>query len=159
MSISAGSVLDNEGRLWLKQIYRRLSGRVSVKRPYYAEIHRNIPHTVFKAIQVVIQQCPDMIEPVCYSAKNKKGHVITITTIESVIMLFSLMTGLSREEVKPYFERKLRGLKRNRHLVKLIVEDVKDFAFVYQFSKGSMTIQFHYGEWNKHNYPRHSCQL
>ncbi|KXJ18272.1 Exonuclease 1 [Exaiptasia diaphana] len=36
-TISAASVLNVEGKLWLKSIHRRLGGRVSVKKPYFAE--------------------------------------------------------------------------------------------------------------------------
>ena len=159
-TITAGTILDSKARLWLKQIYRRLSGRVSIRRPYYAEIHRNIPYAIVHAMSLVILQCPDEFkEPVCYSAKNKKGHVISFTNLEAVIWFFSLITSMSKAEVRTFLTRKLRGSVRNKHRVKVLVEDVKDFAFVYQQNKGLMSIQFHYGEWNTHNYPQHPCQL
>jgi hypothetical protein len=111
-------------------------------------------------MSVVIQQCPDEFkEPICYSAKNKKGHVISFTTLDAVILLFSLITSISKVEVGAFLTRKLKGLRRNKHKVKVLVEDIKDFAFVYHQNKGQMTIQFYYGEWNTHKYPQHPCQL
>ena len=37
-TISVASVLSNESRLWLDGIYRRLSGRVSIRKPYQGEV-------------------------------------------------------------------------------------------------------------------------
>jgi len=159
-TITTGSVLDHEVRLWLKFIHRRLAGRVSLRRPYYAEVHRSIPYAVFHSLSLVIKQCLDQFkEPLCYSARNKKGEVITFTSIGSLTSFFSLLTGLTQVEVGKFFARTLKGLKRNKHKVKLIVEETKDFAFVYQKGKGQMTLQFYYGEWNTHNYPQHPCPL
>ncbi|XP_031560725.1 uncharacterized protein LOC116296782 [Actinia tenebrosa] len=159
-TITTGSILDSEARLWLRQIYRRLSGRVSIRRPYYAEIHRNIPYAIVQAMSLVIQQCPDELkEPVCYSSKNKKGHVISFTTRDAVIWFLSVITSMSKIEVRAFLTKKLKGARRNKHRVKVLVEDGKDFAFVYYHNKGLMSIQFHYGEWNTHDYPQHPCQL
>jgi hypothetical protein len=61
--------------------------------------------------------------------------------------------------VKTFFTRILKGASRNKHQVKLIVSSNKDFAFVYKYQLGQLTIQFNYGEWNTFGTPKHPCHL
>lgn len=152
-------MLDTECRLWLTSIHRRFTGRVAIRRPYFAEIHRQIPYAIVTAIAAVIERTPQFRKPIAYSSKNKKGHVLSFTSLEAVVLLFSLLTSIKESDVKLYFVRRLRGMKRNGHLVKLIVDERKDFALYYKHNTGQLSIQFHYGEWNKHDFPQHPCQI
>lgn len=107
----------------------------------------------YNSVQISLKnQCATLL-------KTKKGHVISFTSLHSVILFFSLITSLNEIEVKASFVRKLKSLRRNKHKVKLIVEDCKNFAFVFKQNIGKMSIPLHYGEWNTHDYPQHPCQL
>ncbi|KAK3728366.1 hypothetical protein QZH41_008966, partial [Actinostola sp. cb2023] len=76
ININAGSLLMKESRLWLKMIEKRLAGKVSIRRPYYAEIVRSIPYDIFAALNSVIRNADDesFKEPACYMSKNKKAE-------------------------------------------------------------------------------------
>lgn len=155
--LSAASVLHQEGKLWLNSIQRRLAGRVSVKQPYYAEVHRNIPLDIFSEVTRLLQRSTSkhFQEPDCCIGKNRKGVVVSFTCLDSLLKLFQLLTGMGTGQVRKFFTRVLKGATRYGHKIKLIVSEIKDFAFVYKYSTGQLTIQFHYGEWNTCGAPRH----
>ena len=71
-SISAVSILHKESQLWLKEIYKRMSGRVSIK-PHYGEIHHSIPYVIVKSMTRILNAVDDFREPFCYLAKKQKG--------------------------------------------------------------------------------------
>ncbi|KAK3737350.1 hypothetical protein QZH41_008560 [Actinostola sp. cb2023] len=133
-TVSAASVLHDEGTLWLSLVYKRLAGRVSVRYPYQAELTRNIPFAIFKEITLMLRRStsPEFQEPHCIIGKNKKGEVISFTCLGSLLKLFQLLTGMSSRKVRNYFTRVLNGSSRGGHRVKLIVSDNKDFAFCLQ---------------------------
>lgn len=160
-TISAASVLQQESKLWLNQIYKRFSGRVSVRQPYRAEIRRSIPLALFEEITLLVRRSnlPDFKEPFCFHGKNRKGEVISFTSLSSIQKLFQVLTAMGPRQVKWYFTRVLKCPTRNGHKVKLIVSEEKDFALLYKFSTGQFTIQFSYGEWNTYNHPQHPCQM
>ena len=160
-TVSAASVLHDEGTLWLSLVYKSLAGRVSVRYPYQAELTRNIPFAIFKEITLLLRRStsPEFQEPHCIIGKNKKGEVISFTCLGSLLKLFQLLTGMSSRKVRNYFTRVLNGSSRGGHRVKLIVSHNKDFAFVYKYKTGQLSIQFKYGEWNTFGHPQHPCQM
>lgn len=155
-TLSAGSVLANESRIWLDLIFKRLSGKVSIRKPYYAETTRNIPYDVFVTSRQVLGDF-GATEPQCYIGSNRKGEVISLTSLDLLQKFFSCLSGISVKEVKKYFTRKLTSRSRNNHKVKIIVSEEKDFGFVYKKNSGQLIIQFYYGEWNSHGFPQHRC--
>jgi hypothetical protein len=94
-------------------------------------------------------------EPKCIIGRNRKGVVVSLTCLSSFLRLFKVLTVMGSGSVKTYLSRKLKGSSRYGHKVKLLVSEHKDFALVYRFSTGQLTIQFHYGEWNTFDCPRH----
>ena len=42
-TINVGSMLDQESRMWLRAIYRRLAHKVGIRKPYQGEITRGVP--------------------------------------------------------------------------------------------------------------------
>jgi hypothetical protein len=54
-SISCGSVLQRESALWLKLINRRISACQRIRNPFYAEIKRDLPFDVFKALELAVK--------------------------------------------------------------------------------------------------------
>ena len=81
----AASILHAEGILWLNSIYRRLAGRVSVKQPYYAEVHQNIPVDIFAEVTQLLYIYKHFMEPHCIIDKNSKGVVISFTCFGSLL--------------------------------------------------------------------------
>lgn len=130
-SLTIGSILESEWRQRLKLIQRRLPGRVAILRPYYAEIHRQIPYCIVHAMSQVIQ-LGHFREPLCYSSKNKKAHVISFTSQKSVVLFFGLLPSMRESELGTSLMRRLKGLKRNGHLVKVLVDEQKIFCFCIQ---------------------------
>jgi hypothetical protein len=45
---------------------------------------------------------------------------------------------------------------RTGHQVSGLVDEMKDFAFIYKYSKGELTISYHFGEWNICGAPQHN---
>jgi hypothetical protein len=150
-----------ESRLWLAMVEKRLAGKVSIRKPYFAEITRCIPYDIFAVINSVIRNADDEYfnEPACYISSNKKAEVISFTSLCSLQKLFSMLSGMSTKEVKKFFSRKLSSTSRSGNKVKLIVEETKDFVFFYKKHSGKLALQFHYGEWNSHGFPRHNCAM
>lgn len=160
LTINVGYLLKDEALLWLNKIYRRLAGRRSIRQPFQCEISRDIPLEIFKSLVRAIKfsKSPDFQEPHCFFACNKKGEVVSITCPHVLARLFSWLTGKGITEVKSYFQRTLKG-NRKDHRVRVLVSPNKDFGIVYSYKKGQLIIQYHYGEWNSFGFPQHSCQL
>lgn len=87
-------------------------------------------------------------------AENKKGHVISFSSKKAVVALFSQLTGLNEPEVKGYFKKSLSGRVNGKASV--IVNPVKDFAFLFKIKPSQCYITFHYGVWNKAGFPLHN---
>ena len=90
-TISCGSILQSESRLWLKLINRRIGGRLRIRNPYFAEMKRDLPND------------ENFREPHCDIAGNRKGTVIAFTSEKGVIQLFAMLSGKKEEDVKKYF--------------------------------------------------------
>ena len=141
-TISAASVLNVEGKLWLKSIHRRLGGRVSVKKPYFAEVQRNIPQNIFDEVTLMLRRSlsQHFQEPYCIIGKNRKGVVVSFTNLRSILKFFELLTSIGTGEVRKLFTRSVKSGSRYGHKVKLLVSGNKDFAFVYKYSTGQLSI-------------------
>ena len=76
-SISCGSVLQRESTLWLKLINRRISARQRIRNPFYAEIKRDLPFDVFKALKLGVKTSShaEFKEPNCYVSSNRKSYL------------------------------------------------------------------------------------
>ena len=144
-SINLAVILKSESQLWLKRIYRRLAGKTNMRRPYYSEIQRDMPVEIFLSLCRLLCIFPEFREPYFYNVGNKKAKVISFTH-----------TGKSVEEVAEHFERTLSA-QRKGHITKVIVSPVKDFALIYNFRKGQLTVSYNYGEWNSFGFPQHNC--
>lgn len=94
-------------------------------------------------------------EPNCYMAGNRKGDVVTITSRSVLKCFFSVLSGLSVKDVRPFLKRRLTAGCRFNHQVKILVSPEKDFGLVYKKNTGQLLIQFYYGEWNYHGNPQH----
>lgn len=153
-TLSVRSVLDQESRLWLSAIHRRLAGRVGIRRPYFSQITRCIPYDVFSSLRQVLRDLK-ADEPDCYFARNNKADVISITNLHFVHKLFSCLSGQTIAEVKTFMKRTLNSMTRYNHKVRVITSSSKDFAFVYKQKSGQLILQFYFGEWNYHGNAQH----
>ena len=75
-SISCGSILQTESRLWLRLVNRRTGGRLRIRNPYYAEMKRDLSYD-YRALELSIKNSTleHFKEPHCDIAGNRKGTV------------------------------------------------------------------------------------
>lgn len=152
--ISCSSVLYSESKLWLVMINRRLTGRLKIRNPFNGECKRDIPSPIFKVLQSAIESSSleEFNEPNCYISGNKKATVISFTTLKSVTSLFNIISGYNEVEVNKFFSRSLKTTGK----AEVIVNEVKDFALIYKYSKGQFIISFNFGVWNVNGFPQHT---
>ena len=149
------SIFKKESMLWLKGIYRRLGGKRRVRNPYHGELNRDIPFELFN-ILIRLVNILGFSKPLCFVESNRKATVISFISMELLLKFMSLLADISDIElITRYFKRDLKGKKKG-HKVAVLVEDAKDFAFVYKLNKGQMTLSFNFGEWNAYNFPQHN---
>ena len=153
-TINAGSLMAKEGKLWLDRIYRRLGGPCSIRRPYYAEVVRDIPHEIFSLVVRRFRNTDGFVKPFFSFHKNVRVEVVSLLCVRLAKEFFAVVSGLPDEEVVTYFRRTLSGLKTG-HKVFLIVNDEKQLLLKYNFRSGHLNLCFHYGEWDKLGNPQH----
>ncbi len=154
-SFKASIILEKEAKLWLTAISRRLSAKRSIRNPFYGEIRRDIPSEMFALLVRLVKSTPEYSPPFCYNANNKKGEVISFTSLRLVVDFLVLLSRYSTEEVSMYFKRTLATGSRRGHSVSIITSDVKDFAFIYKHRQAKLIISFYFGEWNSSGFPQH----
>ena len=155
MPINAAKILKRESKLWLAGIRRRIGGRRSIRKPCYGEISRDFPMEIFLVILKIVPGLDGFVEPFCFHRENK-AIVVSFTSMRLVNELFGLLSGVSKDVVMTYFKRNFSGARKG-HTAAVIVNDLKDFAFVYRKRSGKLVIGFNYGEWNVNGFPQHTC--
>lgn len=128
-----------------------------MRKPYWGEITRHIPYEIFQTCKSVLKDL-GVSEPDCYMSSNKRGDVISFTSINVLYTFLSCISTLPIEEIKDYFKRKIQSGQRKNHSVRLLVSDDKDFGVVYKKRSGQLVVQFHYGEWNANKFPQHNVK-
>ena len=157
-NFSSLPILRRENRHWLEAIYRRLGERNRMRNPYNGDIRRDLPYEMFSLVVRVVNNLAvnEFYPPLCFYSRNRKGEVqVSFTTSDAMSKLFALLSGLHIKIVKRYFNRSLE-VRKQEHMVKLLVSETKDIAFVYKFSKQQSTICYNYGEWNTYGFPQRS---
>ena len=66
---------------------------------------------------------------------NRKGFVISLTTLTSILYMFRTLTEKEVREVKGYLSKNIPGKGK----AKLLVSGIKDFALVYKYSKRQLS--------------------
>ena len=147
-TVNCGTIFANESRQWLQKINARLSGRVSIRKPYQGKIVRNFPFEMFHALKTSVQHSRkgEITNNVVYS-DNKKQQVMSFSSKKAVIVLLSVLSGYSEIEVKGFFKKVLTGRKHGKAHV--IVSYGQEFCFTYKIKTGQFCVSFHYGTWNK----------
>lgn len=77
-----------------------------------------------------MSQTTDFQPPDCYVESNSKGEVISFTSTNTLLLLFSLLSGMSTNGVKRFLKRNLTG-KRHGFTTKVLISSIKDFAFFF----------------------------
>ena len=91
-SLNTGAELKDETCTWLDLIYRRLSARRRIKRPWYLEFTRDIPKETFLALKRTFSTTTNHdLEG------NRKGFSISIAYFPSVLYMFPILTGKTIE--------------------------------------------------------------
>jgi hypothetical protein len=106
---------------------------------FYAEVNRDIAYEMFSVFVRIVKSMEGYREPFCFFGDNKKGEVLSFTSLKMLKSVLALLSGFTEQEVTAYFKKKLQG-KKNGSKVAVIVTDKKDFAFVYKLTKGQLTI-------------------
>ena len=83
--------------------------------------------------------------------EDEKCYSLSFTGKKAVVSLFSLLSGLFEGAVASYFKRRVSNGK-----AAIIIHPEKDFAFLYKVKADQLVITFHYGFWNKSDFPLHS---
>ena len=154
-SFKACDIFEKEARLWLTAVCRRLSGKRTIRNPFYGEISRDIPHEMFSLLVKLVKSTPEHCPPFCYYANNKKGEVISFTSLRLVVDYLVFLSRYSTEEVGMYFKKTIATGSRRDHKISVITSDEKDFAFIYKHRQGQLVISFYFGEWNSSGFPQH----
>ena len=103
-----------------------------------------------------MRELDGFVEPFCFYRDNKKATVLSFTSTRLVHDLFGLLSGFAKDALAGYFKRVLSGARKG-HNTAVIVNEVKDFAFIYKKRSGKLVIGFNYGEWNINRFPQHAC--
>ena len=122
--ISPALVFEEESKVWLKAISHRLVGRRSIKYPFCGQISRDIPYELFCILVRLVKEAPDYTEPFCCYGNNKKGEVISVTSMRLVVDLLSQLSRLTAKEVVTYFKRDVRSGSRNGHRTAVICSPI-----------------------------------
>jgi len=98
-SLNTGAELKDETCTWLDLIYRRLSARRRIKRPWYLQFTRDIPKEIFLALKRTFSTTTnhDLRGNVCMEG-NRKGFSISIAYFPSVLYMFRILTGKTIEQ-------------------------------------------------------------
>ena len=77
-TVNRGTIFATESRQWLQKINARLSGRISIRKPYQGEIVRNFPFEMLLALKTSVQHSKkgEITKNVVYS-DNKKQQVMS----------------------------------------------------------------------------------
>ena len=151
-SLNTGAVLKDEACLWLDLIYRRLSSRQRIKRPWFVEFTRDIPKEVYLALKRAFLTTTNReLRSNVYMDGNRKGVSISITYLVSVLYLFRTLTGKTVKQLQGFLHRKIPGKGK----AKVLISRIKEFKLCYKYSKRQMIVSFHFGFWNTHGFPLH----
>ena len=152
LSINLGAMLKDESCTWLALIYRRLSARQRIRRPWFLEFTRDIPKELYLALKRAFSTTTnrDLRRNVDMEGDGK-GFVITIGYLPSVLYMFRILTGKTVEQLKGYLNRKIPGKGK----AKVLVSRFKEFTLSYKYSKRQLVVSCHYGFWNTHGFPLH----
>ena len=97
---------------------------------------------MFTFLGRLVKSTPEYCPPFCYYALNKKGEVISFTSLRLVVDFTVLLSRFSADKVAMYFKRTLAPGSRKGHNVSVITSDEKDFAFIYKHRQGKLVISF-----------------
>lgn len=138
-SVNCGAIFAIESRQWLKKINSRMSGRVSIRKPYQGEIVRNFPFEMFLALRTSVQHSrkSKITDNVVYS-NNKKQQAMSFSSKKAVIVLLSVLSVYSEVNVKGFFKRILTGRKHGK--ARVIVSCGQEFCFTYKIKTGQFCV-------------------
>ena len=91
-SFKACNIFEREARLWLTAVCRRLSGKQTIRNPFYGEINGDIPYDTFSLLVKLVKSTPEYCQSFCYYANNKKGEVISFSSLRVVVDFFAFLS-------------------------------------------------------------------
>lgn len=154
-SVNCVTIFEAESKQWLRKIYSRLGGKVSIRHPYQGEIVRCLPLEIFLALKTSVQHSRrrEITNNVVYS-DNKHQHVMSFSSRKAVIEFLSLLSCWPESDVKSCLKKSLAG--RVHGIARVIVSCAKEFSLTYKIKSGQFCVSFYYGVWNKAGFPLHN---
>ena len=116
---------------YIQKMNARLSGHISIRKPYQGEIVKNVPFEMFLGLNTSVQHSRkvEITNNVVYS-DNKKQPVMSFSSKNAVIVLLSVLSGYSEANVKGFFKKILTGRKHGN--ARVIVNNGQEFCFTYK---------------------------
>ena len=102
-SFKASDMVRKEAMLCFTLVSHRLSGKRTIRNPFYGEISRDIPYEMFSLLVRLVKGTSEYSPPFCYLANNKKGEVVSFSSLRLVVDFLVLLSQYSAEEVSMYF--------------------------------------------------------
>jgi len=134
--------------LWLKSIYRRMTGSPRAQNPWYIELRRGIPKEIF---MVIIDACSK--SPTNFGI-SVESSLLKFTHKKRLIRDLSKLAGVSatlvRDKLKKVFKGRREGCK-----AELVVSNEKPFVLTYDERNLKIVLKCHYGYWNELGYGFH----
>lgn len=120
-SLNTGAILKDEAGTWLNLIYRRLSGRPRIKKPWFLQFTRDIPKELYFAVKRSFSTTTNRdLKGHVHMDGNRKGFVISITSLPSVLYMFRILTGKEVRQLKGYLTKNIPGKGKPRYLFPLL---------------------------------------
>lgn len=131
---------------WLKTFQRQMSPRCSVKHAWQVVVKEKLHRELFQILEAIVSR--KNFEVV--ADRTRKNCVFAFTSRNRVRKVFSDCTDQNLSK-NTFLKRKIKGNKR----VEAIISSEKQFGIKYSYKKELITIDFHYGYWNEHDWPQH----
>ena len=114
-----------------------------------------MPFDVLKLLRngILHSRIKEITKNVIYCS-NKRGHVLSFTSKDAVLLVLSTLSQKSTSYVGSRFNKNLKGRVNDRAAV--IMSPEKDFSFVYKVKTSQLVISFRYGVWNQAGFPLHN---
>lgn len=147
--VSLRPAIAAEILLWLKLIYRRMSGLPRAKTPWYIKIRRGFPEQLF---MVIIEACSKYPSNFGISVQP---FGLEFTHKKCLIRDFSKLSSSSTTIVKDMLQKVFKG-RRNGCRAEILVSREKPFVLTYDERNLKIVLKCHYGYWNELGYSFHN---
>lgn len=101
--VSVGSLLEDECKLWMKMIHRRLTTRMTARNPWQVQFQRDMSGELFNHIKDIVKN-GSTDYGVSYT-ENTRVDSLLYTKENRLVRDLEAITGLSRKAIIEHFSR------------------------------------------------------